>query len=124
MRMKRARGFTIVEVIIAILILTVGILGLVTTAALVTRMIARGQRSATAATYAAQRMEKLRVTGCTSQSAGSEDLFRGSQKVATSSWSFVNLGNSAWRVVIVTRYLTTQNRWRSDTAETQISCIL
>jgi len=33
------RGFTIVEIIIAILVLTVGLLGLVTTAALVTRMI-------------------------------------------------------------------------------------
>ena len=36
------RGFTIVEIIIAIVVLTVGLLGLVSTAALVTRMIARG----------------------------------------------------------------------------------
>jgi len=40
--MKREQGFTIVEVIVAILVLTVGLLALVTSAALVTRMIGRG----------------------------------------------------------------------------------
>ena len=43
--MKREQGFTLVEVIIAILVLTVGLLGLVTSAALVTRMIGRGQHN-------------------------------------------------------------------------------
>ncbi|MBI1967765.1 MAG: prepilin-type N-terminal cleavage/methylation domain-containing protein, partial [Gemmatimonadetes bacterium] len=51
------RGFTIIEIIIAIIVLTVGLLGLVSTAALVTRMIGRGQRSTEAAIFAAQRME-------------------------------------------------------------------
>ncbi len=50
---KNRRGFTIVEIIIAIIVLTVGVLGMVTTAALVTRMIARGQRSAAASAFAA-----------------------------------------------------------------------
>jgi len=39
---KNNKGFTIIEVIIAIIVLTVGVLGMVTTAALVTRMIGRG----------------------------------------------------------------------------------
>src|SRR5438128_1090206 len=51
--MKREQGFTIVEVIIAIMVLTVGLLVLVNSSALVTRMIAQGQRSAVAATDAA-----------------------------------------------------------------------
>src|SRR5207248_1632771 len=59
--MKREQGFTLVEVIIAILVLTVGLLGLVTSAALVTRMIGRGQHSAVAAQYAQRRIEMLRV---------------------------------------------------------------
>ena len=41
-------GFTIVEVIIAIIVLSVGLLGLVSTAALVTRMIGRGGHLASA----------------------------------------------------------------------------
>ena len=61
---KNQRGFTIIEIIIAIVVLTVGVLGLVTTAALVTRMIARGQRSATAASFASRRLERLRAGAC------------------------------------------------------------
>jgi type IV pilus assembly protein PilV len=68
-------GFTIVEVIVAIIVLTVGLLGLVTTSALVTRMIARGNRSSNAATFASKRLEQLRVTGCTSQAAGRDTLY-------------------------------------------------
>ena len=55
---KSQGGFTIIEIIIAIIVLTVGVLGMVTTAALVTRMIARGQRSAEASTFAARRLER------------------------------------------------------------------
>ena len=67
--MKREQGFTLVEVIIAILVLTVGLLGLVTSAALVTRMIGRGQHSAVAAQYAQRRLEMLRITGCKAQAS-------------------------------------------------------
>lgn len=121
--MKPERGFTLVEVIIAIVVLTVGLLGLASTAALVTRMIARGQRSAVAATYAARRMEQLRVTGCTNQAPGSEDIYRGSTRVASNAWWYSNAGNSTMRVLLITQYITTQNRWRADTMETAISCI-
>src|SRR5260221_1950533 len=76
--MKREQGFTIVEVIVAILVLTVGLLALVTSAALVTRMIGRGQRSAVAAQYAQRRLQMLRVSRCNSQAGGREVLMRGS----------------------------------------------
>lgn len=121
--MNNQRGFTLVEVIIAIVVLTVGLLGLVTTAALVTRMIARGQRSAIAATYAGQRMEQLRVTGCTTQASGSEDFYRGGTRVARNTWSFTSAGNSTWRVEVVAQYLTSNNRWRTERMESQISCL-
>ena len=61
---QNERGFTIIEIIIAIIVLTVGLLGLVTTGALVTRMLARGQRSATAAAFASRRLERMRIAGC------------------------------------------------------------
>lgn len=121
--MNREGGFTVVEVIIAIIVLTVGLLGLVSTAALVTRMIARGQSSAVAATYGAQRMEQLRTTACASQAGGSDDMYRGSVHVASTSWRFVDAGDSTYRVVVTTRYLTTQNRWRTDSVETAVSCL-
>ncbi|MGH7676200.1 MAG: type IV pilus modification PilV family protein, partial [Gemmatimonadales bacterium] len=61
---EREQGFTVVEVMVAILIFTVALLGLAGTGGSVTRMVARGQRSAAAATFAAQRLEQLRRTTC------------------------------------------------------------
>src|SRR5205807_2399783 len=64
-----------------ILVLTVGLLGLVTSAALVTRMIGRGQHSAVAAQYAQRRLEMLRITGCKAQASGTEVWTRGATPV-------------------------------------------
>ncbi len=121
--MKQEQGFTIVEVIIAILVLTVGLLGLVTTAGLVTRMIGRGQRSGAAAQYASRRLEMLRVSGCTSQASGSERLMRGSEPLDSLSWRFVNLGSNHWGVVLRSKYQTALGKWRTDSLGTEISCI-
>ncbi|OLC08735.1 MAG: hypothetical protein AUH42_00775 [Gemmatimonadetes bacterium 13_1_40CM_70_11] len=123
--MKNERGFTIIEILIAIIVLTVGLLGLVTTAALVTRMIARGQRSAMAATFAAQRMERLRPAACidAQRVGGTDTLYRGSTWVAFSNWVFVDEGNSYYRVRVVTTYKTDQNRVRVDTLEAGIPCL-
>lgn len=119
---KSEAGFTIVEVLIAIIVLTVGILGMVTTSALVTRMIARGQRTAVAAQFAAQRFERLRVTACANQAAGSDTLKRGSTWVAINSWAFTDAGNQTWRILLTNQYKTQQNKTRTQTLETSISC--
>src|SRR5256885_10244582 len=79
--MKREQGFTIVEVIIAIMVLTVGLLVLVNSSALVTRMISQGQRSAVAATDAARILDSLRAVACTARNAGSAVVWRGGRAV-------------------------------------------
>jgi prepilin-type N-terminal cleavage/methylation domain-containing protein len=122
--MSRERGFTLVEIIIAILVLTVGLLALMSTSAYVTRMIGRGQRSAVAATHAGQRLEQLRVSGCTSQAAGTEVAYRGAMPIDSLSWRFVAAGANHWRVIIRNKYLTQQGRWRADSVETEISCLM
>jgi prepilin-type N-terminal cleavage/methylation domain-containing protein len=121
---QNERGFTIIEIIIAIIVLTVGLLGLVTTGALVTRMIARGQRSAVATAFAARRLERLRPAACidAQRQAGSDTLYRGSTWVAMNRWTFVDAGNKNYRLKIVTTYKTTKNRVRSDSSETTIPC--
>ena len=121
--MKREQGFTIVEVIIAIIVLTVGILGLVTSAALVTRMIGRGQRSAVAARYSQMRLEMLRASGCKAQAGGSEVWWRGGVPIDSVSWTFNNLGPNHWQVVVRSKYQTALGMWRNDSTETEISCL-
>ena len=126
--MKREQGFTLVEVIIAILVLTVGLLGLVTSAALVTRMIGRGQHSAVAAQYAQRRLEMLRITGCKSQTSGSEVWMRGGTPVDSVAWHFTrwDLANQTakhWQVVVRSTYQTALGKWRTDSTETELSCL-
>lgn len=123
---RNERGFTIIEVIIAVIVLTVGLLGLVTTSALVTRMLGRGQRSEVAAIFAQQRMERLRPAACipAQRTAGSEPLYRGSVQVARNTWTFTDLGNNAIRIGILTDYITRSNRTRTDTLEVEVSCLI
>jgi len=121
--MKNQRGFTIIEVIIAIVVLAVGLLGLVTTAALVTRMIGRGQRSAVAATFATQQMEQLRAGGCLARNDGTASLNRGSTLAAQTTWTWTTVTATTYRLSLVTRYPTVQYKTRTDTMETTLSCL-
>lgn len=121
---KSERGFTIIEIIIAIVVLTVGVLGMVTTAALVTRMIARGQRSADAAAFAARRLERLRPAACidAQRVAGTDTLYRGSNWVAINRWTFTDAGNGNYRLKILTVTRTVKDQVRTDSTETTIPC--
>src|SRR2546422_9577267 len=94
-RKRKQSGFTIIEIIIAIMVLTVGLLALVTTAALVTRMIARGQRSAVASMFASQRAEQLRPAACipAQRVNGSDTLWRGPDSVAHHNRAVPDQGN-------------------------------
>lgn len=124
--MKSQRGFTIIEITVAIVVLTVGLLGLVTTAALVTRMIARGQRTAMAATFAQSRLERLRSAACipAQRAGGSDTLYRGSNWVAINRWAFSTSPSSltTFRVRIVTMSKTDRGAIRVDTSESSIPC--
>ena len=124
---QNRRGFTIIEIIIAIIVLTVGILGMVTTAALVTRMIGRGQRSADASAFAARRLERLRPAACIAAQRvnGADTLYRGSSWVAWNSWTFsadVGTSTPSYRLKIVSTYRTSQDKVRQDSTETTIPC--
>ena len=60
MTSQSPRGFTLIEVLVALVLLTVGVMALVGSSALVSRMIGRGRRSTVAVQVATARLESLR----------------------------------------------------------------
>jgi prepilin-type N-terminal cleavage/methylation domain-containing protein len=119
---RHTGGFTLVELMIAICVLAVGLLALAATAILVTRMVARGHRAAVAATFAGQRLERLRAQGCRDRRPGSDRLVVGGSVVARASWRYVTVGDDTHRVHVVVTHLAPAGHWRSDSIETVISC--
>lgn len=68
---SRRDGFTLVELMVAVLVLTVGLFGLLSTSAVVARMVGKAGRQAVAVSVAETRFEKLRSADCTALAAGS-----------------------------------------------------
>jgi prepilin-type N-terminal cleavage/methylation domain-containing protein len=125
MKPSNQSGFTIIEILIAIVVLVVGMLGLVMTAAMLSRMMGRANRAQAAATFASQRMEKMRPAACIAgqRVAGTDTLRRGSQWIAINSWSYIDMGNSAYRLQVITTWQTTRNKTRTDTLEMGVPCL-
>ena len=124
MRVGSRSGFTIAEVMVAVVVLTVGVLALVGSAALTSRMLGQGRHSTRAGQVAAARIERLRqiafstVPGCTgaewrSDSAGGPGL--------TESWQILDPAGRARRVRITvsSRHATGLS---SDTVVTGFLC--
>ena len=65
------RGFSLIEVVVAMVILTVGVLALAASAGAISRLSAEGGRSSEAATVASSRLERLRATTCANMVSGS-----------------------------------------------------
>jgi len=67
---RNRTGFTVVEVLVAIVIMAIGVLGLAGTASSVSRLIGGGAQQTIAANIAMSRFEQLRSTTCASMAAG------------------------------------------------------
>lgn len=63
------RGFSLVEVMVAMVVLTIGVLGLAASAGAITRLTSEGVRAAGASAVAASRFETLRAQTCTAMTA-------------------------------------------------------
>ena len=70
-RAKRA-GFTIIEIMVAVVILSIGILGLAATAAVVTRQMTGAVHQNVAANVAYSRMEQIRTGNCVAMADSSQ----------------------------------------------------
>ena len=65
-----ARGFTIIEAMVAIVVFGVGVLGLAGSAAVMTRQMSSGNRLARANMIARSRVEQFSAQNCTALSSG------------------------------------------------------
>jgi prepilin-type N-terminal cleavage/methylation domain-containing protein len=115
--MTSERGFTIVEVLVAIMILSVGLMGLVTTAGLVTRMIGQGHRYTEASALANERIEILKAQRCPAVGSGSET--RGSYVI---SWRVVEEAAGKGRGLNISVQSPTTRGNRTDTFATVHFC--
>jgi prepilin-type N-terminal cleavage/methylation domain-containing protein len=117
-------GLTLVEMLIALIVLGVGIMALAGSSSLITRMIGRGKSETHAALAASRRVEMLRSAAhstsprCTAPSfaSGGPTLVDG----ATESWVVPPAG-ARRRVRVTVTYLTVKGT-RSAVLETEIEC--
>lgn len=118
-RRRRRAGFTIIEVIAAIMMLTIGVLGLAGAAAIVTRMMGSAEVQSDAAAIAAARFETLRGTRCPI-TAGSKTTAGVSER-----WTATQMGGNAYRmydVVDSVRYRT-HGGVRTNAYQSVVQCL-
>lgn len=114
---RNESGITIVEVIIAVLMVTVGLLAAAGTMGSVTRMLNRGEMTTTAASHAQDQFEAMRALRCPQMTNGSS--VRGPYRL---DWTVgpTSIGN-ANRIVLTTTYSMARTT-RVDSFETAVAC--
>jgi prepilin-type N-terminal cleavage/methylation domain-containing protein len=110
------RGFSLIEMMVALVILTVGVLGLAASARVVTQMTGSGGRYGGASSVAASRFEQLRAATCTTLSAGSATTGRYTER-----WTVTTSGQL--RVVDLAITYNDGTSSRTATYSTAISCV-
>jgi Tfp pilus assembly protein PilV len=117
-------GLTLIEILIAIVVLGVGIAALVGSSGMVTRMIGRGKVETRAAAAASSRMESLRLAAyATSPRCTSPAFASGGPVISggmTESW-VVPASGKARRVRVTVTYLTVRGP-RTAELETTLEC--
>ena len=115
-RLKNRRGFSMPELMAAVMILAVGVLGLASTAAVMTRQVHGGAKQSTAAQVAESRLELMRGTPCAALYGGSA-MTRGVDEI----WTVAPGANNTVRASVTVTY--TANRApQSRTYVSGIAC--
>jgi prepilin-type N-terminal cleavage/methylation domain-containing protein len=110
------RGFSLIEVIAAMIILTVGVLGMAASTTAITRMTSQGALTGNAAAVAGSRFDVLRATPCGSLAASGT----ATAKKFNESWTVTTSGNLRMVIDSVT-YVASRNT-RTNAFSTVISC--
>lgn len=114
--MRRTRaGFTLVELMVAMMMFTVGLLALASTSAVVVSQMGDSGRMSVAASAAQTRIERLRSGGCATAQTGS-NAARG----VSESWTVTPMTRSA-RIDVTITY-NTRRGLRSQTYRSMMRC--
>lgn len=119
-RLGARRGFTMVEILVAVTILVVGVLGMMGTSAAMTAMLSRGNRSNRAAYFSQERLERLQSTPCQLLADGNETkatYYNLSWKITTPA------SGTGKRVRVIAAYPGVIGKARADTMEAMVLCI-
>lgn len=112
-------GFTLIELVVAIMILVVGVLGLAGTAGMVSRMTGGAAQQTIAASVASSRFEQLRSVPCAQVTAGTGTTRNMAEKWTTQ----VNPGNAnLYSVTDSITYTAAGGRSRTLTFESYVPC--
>lgn len=121
---KKTSGFTLVEVMVAVVILSIGLLALAGATANVSKMIGYGKWATAASQVATRRMETIRqIANSTSPTCASSALVSGGPVTSgsiTEAWRIVGTGGV--RTVVVQVAYPQGTRTVADTVATLIRC--
>ena len=114
-RGRNRRGFTLVELVVAIIVISIGVIGLASTAGAVTRQTGGGRRMVIAANVARARFELMAAQNCATVTSGSA-----STRGIAERWTATQ-GTLSVLVQNTVTYTTTRGN-RSQTFSTRIPC--
>jgi prepilin-type N-terminal cleavage/methylation domain-containing protein len=118
------RGFTVVEVLVAMMVMTIAVLALASSSGLVAKMMTRGHNAEMASSFAARRLDVLRLSGCTARANGADTLFRGGANwAAINNWAWTDATSGTFRVKVTTQYRSSGGTIGTNISETSISCV-
>lgn len=120
------RGFTIVEVLIAVVMMTVGVMALVGSSAMVTRMVGGGRISTFAGQTATAQVERLRQIAASTTPACTAAQWKTDSAVSADGkfnvkWQILDNAGNSRRVEITLRYAAAGGL-AYDTVRTRILC--
>jgi type IV pilus modification protein PilV len=113
--MLSKRGFTIVEVIVALLVLSIGLLGAVSVFASSARNSQSGHNSAEVSASATEVLEIARASGCSASRAGAANALEG-----VYSWKSEEITSQLQLVTVV--FNPSTPRHRADTFSAILAC--
>jgi prepilin-type N-terminal cleavage/methylation domain-containing protein len=123
MTARNQQGFSLIEVMIAVVLLTVGVMALASGSAMVSRMIGRGRTDSMVAQVVSSRADQIRrVAASTTPPCNALASGNATTNGVTEQWIVDGVNGSITRNVRVITTYRTARRARSDTTTITLYC--